>query len=248
MMNLWGYPLLVVWTLLGSILAFPGFVIWRLLLRWPLPKIMRHFVWIYGRGCIYLFRPFIHLKFSNWHRDMLPCPGILVINHCSFFDTYLLAMLPDYDAHVSLRSWPFKMLWYAFFMRLAGYFDWEHSPWDEILAGAKQVMDKGRYLMVFPEGHRSRSGKLRRFYSGAFKLAILLDVPIIPLCIAGTHTLLPPGRLWFKPARIHMQLLPPVYPNEGASESAHRDLCKRVRKQMNEAIEKMENNAAIANT
>lgn len=246
-MNLWGYSLLIVWTLLGSILAFPGFIIWRLLFQWPFSKIMRHFVWIYGRGSVYIFRPFISIKHNNWHREMLPCPGIVVINHCSFFDTYLLGMLPAYDGHICIKSWPFKMFWYTFFMRLAGYFDWERSDWEEILAGSKQVINNGRYLVVFPEGHRSKSGKLGRFHFGAFKLSILLNVPIIPLCIVGTHTLLPPGRLWFRPAGIQMRLLPPVYPNEGVTEGTHRNFCKQVRKQMDDVIEKMNNNVEIAN-
>jgi 1-acyl-sn-glycerol-3-phosphate acyltransferase len=150
-------------------------------------------------------------------------------------------MLPAFDAHICLRSWPFKMFWYSTFMRMAEYLDLEKLSWEQILATAEGVTRKGRFLIVFPEGHRSRTGKPGRFHSGAFKLAIQLKVPILPLCIWGTQTLLPPNRWWVKPARIEMQLLEPVFPDKYCGERAHLEMCRQVRAQMTEAIEQMEN-------
>ena len=247
LMNLWVYPLLIVWTLSSSLIAFPALLAWRLVTGWPIAKIMHLFVWIYGRVCILIFRPFIRLKCRNLQREYLPCPGIIIMNHYSFFDTYLFSMLPVFDAHICLRSWPFRMFWYSIFMRLAEYLDLEKLSWEEILASAEGVVRNGRYLIIFPEEHRSRTGKPGRFHSGAFKLAIQLKVPILPLCISGTQTLLPPSRWWVKPARIEMQLLEPVFPDQYCGEKAHRELCKQVRKQMIETIERMENKRTNAN-
>ena len=56
--------------------------------------------------------------------------------------------------------------------------------------------------MLRPEAHRSRNGKLGRFYSGAFKVAVETGVPVVPLCITGTDEMLPPGRWWLRPARV----------------------------------------------
>jgi len=239
--NLWVYPLLLVWTFIGSLIAFPALFVWRLATGWPIAKILHLFVWIYGRGCIMIFRPFIRLERKDLRREYLPCPGIVVMNHCSFFDTYMLCMLPEFDAHICLRSWPFKMFWYSLFMRMAEYLDMESSSWEEILTEAERVTRSGRYLVLFPEGHRSRTGKPGRFHSGAFKLAVRLKVPILPLCITGTQTLLPPKRWWIKPARIRMQLLKPVFPDPYHGETAHVEMRRHVRKQMIDAIEHMEN-------
>jgi len=238
LMNLWIYPLLVVWTVLGVVISFPAIGLWKLVKGWPVARIMHLGVWLYGRGCLLICRPFVRLELKDVCLERLP-PGILVLNHYSFFDTYLTSVLPAYDAHICLRSWPFRMPWYALFMRMAGYIDLESLPWDQILAKARDVAEKGRYLVVFPEGHRSRTGSAGRFHSGAFKLATQLQVPILPLCVYGTHTLLPPGRWWFKPATVKLRLLEPVCPGDYCGDSPHIEMRKDVRRLMMEAVEQM---------
>ncbi len=239
LMNLWVYPLLIVWTSIGSLIVFPASLILRFITGWPIAKIMRLFVWIYGRGCVLIFRPFIRLDCKDMRREYVPRPGIIIMNHNSFFDTYMLGMLPCFDAHICLRAWPFKMFWYSIFMRMAEYLDLESLSWEEILACAERVTRRGSYLIIFPEGHRSRTGKPGRFHSGAFKLAVQLKVPILPLCVVGTQTLLPPKRWWVKPARIKMQLLEPVLPDSYHGEMAHVEMRKHVRTQMIDTIEQM---------
>jgi len=134
------------------------------------------------------------------------------------------------------------MFWYSFFMRTAEYLDLESLSWEEILAGAERAILAGRYLVIFPEGHRSRTGKPGRFRSGAFKLAVQCKVPILPLCVIGTQTLLPPKRWWVKPARIKMQLLKPVFPDPYHGETAHIEMRKHVFRQMIDTIEQLESN------
>ena len=170
----------------------------------------------------------------------MPCPGIFVLNHFSFIDTYLLGYLPVFNIHVGLRAWPFRMLWYGFFMRLAGFVNLEDSSWDNIKVEAKNIFAHNRYLLIFPEGHRSRTGKIMRFYSGAFKLAVENNIPIIPMCISGTRDLLPPHRWWFEPAIVRIRILEPVIDlDEFQEESGHIELRKRIRKQMIDAIDDM---------
>ena len=241
LMNIWVYSLLIGWTVIASVIAFPALVLWRLLTQWSFAKIMRLLVWIYGRGCIFVFRPFTRFQCCHLSRERMPSPGIIVMNHLSFFDTYLLCLLPEFDINICLRSWPFRMVWYSFFMRIADYLDMESSSWEAIVIAAEKVKRKKHYMIIFPEGHRSRTGKPRRFYSGAFKLATQLNLPILPLCVTGMHALQPPGRWWLKPAQIKLKLLPPVYPDTYSGERAHVDMRKDVRRQMVDAIEQMGN-------
>ena len=82
--------------------------------------------------------------------------------------------------------------------------------------------------MIFPEGERSRDGHVGRFKPGAFRLAVSLGVPILPVTIDGGHDAWPPGRPLPRPGRItityHAPLTPRAVlpPREAAAELAER--------------------------
>ena len=53
-------------------------------------------------------------------------------------------------------------------------------------------------LLVFPEGTRSRDGRVGRLRSGAAVLAAEHDLAIVPIYVSGTRTVMPPGRRWMR--------------------------------------------------
>ena len=225
LMNLWAYPLMVLWTVV-SVLVFPFFLVaWKLVTRWELGKVMRHLIWLYGRGWIAIMSPFVRFRREGFRELRLEPPAVIVVNHLSFFDTYVTALIPFFDGTFAVRTWPFRALfWYRGFMHLAGYLDVERMGWEEILTRAREVFARRGYVLFFPEGHRSRDGKLHRFHSGAFKIAVETGVPVIPVLVSGTDVLLPPGRFWLQPARVTLRALPPVSPVGLPGDSGHREL------------------------
>ncbi len=74
------------------------------------------------------------------------------------------------------------------------------------------VLRRGKILLVFPEGSRSRDGRIKEFKKGVGIIAKELNVPIVPVAIRGTYEMLPPGRLFPRPARISVSFGKPVYP------------------------------------
>jgi 1-acyl-sn-glycerol-3-phosphate acyltransferase len=73
-------------------------------------------------------------------------------------------------------------------------------------------------VIFFPEGTRSRDGRLYRFSKGAFELAIREQVPVLPLVIDGTHGCLPKSSWVFKPdVHARLTILDPV-PTTGNEE------------------------------
>jgi 1-acyl-sn-glycerol-3-phosphate acyltransferase len=62
------------------------------------------------------------------------------------------------------------------------------------LAAAARLLAQGRDVIVYPEGSRSRDGHVGQFRRGAARLAILADVPVVPVGITGTRALLPATR------------------------------------------------------
>lgn len=237
-MNIWVPTLMVLETVVGIAISPLLLVIWLLVTDWPLGKIIRHFVWVYGRVWVWIVSPFIRLEVVGTASERLARPCVYVANHLSFFDIFLLSRMPVFDVVIYLRSWPFKLAWFVPFMRLGEYLDVERSPWEHIVGKTRQFFDEGRSILLFPQGHRSRDGQLGRFYSGAFKLALEFDVPIVPICIAGTDQMLPPGRRWMAPSRIRLECLEPVEPAAFQTELGHVKLRKHVKQLMGACLAK----------
>ncbi len=61
------------------------------------------------------------------------------------------------------------------------------------LKNAESILARGLSVVVFPEGSRSRSGKMHRFKRGAFFLASEFDLPVVPITIDGAYEVMPRG-------------------------------------------------------
>ena len=241
-MNLVMYPGIILMTVAGIVLFPVLFAVGKTFTGWQNDRVMRWLVWVYGRAWMTMMSPFVRFKRTGFTKGGVDMPCIIVINHLSFFDTYCMALLPVSDIAFGVRSWPFKKLfWYRPFMRLANYLDLEAMGWEGTLRECRRLFERKGAILVFPEGHRSKDGEIQRFYSGPFKLAIETGVPVLPLCITGTDTLLPPNRWWMMPATVSLSALPPVYPREfiDDEDTAHINMRKHVRNMIAEHVEKM---------
>jgi 1-acyl-sn-glycerol-3-phosphate acyltransferase len=132
-------------------------------------------------------------------------PQILVANHSGLHDILSLAAnLPiqfRWIAKKSLFGVPF-MGWH---MRRSGYIPIDRdNPRDmakSIMAAAKAIQD-GTNAIAFPEGTRSKTGDLGKFYSGAFTLALRTGVPMVPVSLDGSHRVIIPGEFQVNPGVI----------------------------------------------
>ncbi len=238
LMNAWMYPGLLLLTACSIAL----FVVLHPLCRLrglSRGQSVRLLIWVYGRAWMLLTRPFASFRREGFKHLVAQRPAILVCNHLSFFDIYCMGGLPCWDVVFTVRAWPFRMFWYAPFMRMAEYVDMETDGIDAGLARCRAQLAKGATVLFFPEGHRSRDGGLQRFHSGAFRLSRETGVPIVPLCLTGTDDLLPAGSLRMAPARIRMRALAPVRPERFPGESGHMTMRKEVRRRMAAELEAM---------
>jgi len=243
--NLIAYPLMVLWTLAGGPLFLGALLICKVFLRWETDRTVRFFVWLYGRGWVIFMFPFTRFRREGFDTLDFSRPVILVTNHLSFFDSYFMGGLPASSNLVFVvRAWPFRMLWYTLIMRLARYPDVESLDWEVTEALCMSILKKGGTPLFFPEGHRSRNGRLQRFYSGAFKLATKAGVPVVPLCITGTDRMLPPGRFWLCPTQVRMRALPAVDPAAFPGPLGHRKMRRHIHALMAATLESMNGNAS----
>ncbi len=78
------------------------------------------------------------------------------------------------------------------------------------LRAARGLLEGGVSVMIFPEGTRSTSGRLREFKKGGFMLALELGLPILPVSISGSRHVLPNRTLKLLPGRVRIQVHPPI--------------------------------------
>jgi len=80
----------------------------------------------------------------------------------------------------------------------------------ETIRQTKLKVREGTSIIVFPEGTRSANGEMGEFKKGAFKIAFDLNLPILPITLTGTDTILPNHSLNLFPGRANIKIHPPV--------------------------------------
>jgi 1-acyl-sn-glycerol-3-phosphate acyltransferase len=75
---------------------------------------------------------------------------------------------------------------------------------------AIEVLRNGRALVMFPEGGRTRTGKIMPFKLGAFRFALTHGVPVIPVSIKGAEDIWPVGRIFPRPGKLVITYHPPL--------------------------------------
>ena len=154
--------------------------------------------------------PFLAPVKVEYRNKGFPLPAIFVPNHNSAIDPYLFGSLLTDVCFVT--TWAFKIPVYSYFMRLANYID-ATEGWENVYQKGAAVLRSGASLIIWPEGHRSRDGRLGRFKNGAFALSVKTGYPLLPVCILGSGEFLPPGKRLITPSLVKMVLLDPIYPN-----------------------------------
>jgi 1-acyl-sn-glycerol-3-phosphate acyltransferase len=130
-------------------------------------------------------------------KEHLPRAGgyVLSANHLSNLDPWPLGipLLPHRELRFMAKAELFRSpLWPI--LRFAGAFKVERGQRDEhAIETAVRLAREGEVVVIFPEGTRRKKGLVKKFearpHSGAARVALLAQVPLIPAAIAGTNRL-----------------------------------------------------------
>ena len=165
---------------------------------------------------------------------------VYMSNHQSNFDIpVLLAYLPVQFRWLA-KAELFKIPLFGRAMRGAGYvkidrFDQE-SAFESINEAARK-MKNGVSVMIFPEGTRSRDGNIRSFKKGGFVMAVDAGVPIVPVILLGTWTLMAKSSLKINTGDVSLNIKTPIATADYTRDNKD-DLIKSVRDVICEGFEK----------
>jgi 1-acyl-sn-glycerol-3-phosphate acyltransferase len=142
-------------------------------------------------------------------------PVIVVANHLSYMDNFLLAYVFDrhygeklyVPTNVKAFSWFFKSFWHL----SSGAVPIDPKKPEEAYGTLQQLLSDGKSILLFPEGTRSDGTQLLPFKFGAFNLARNTGTSIVPCALIDTHKVLPKNRLRFvKGQRASVAILPVI--------------------------------------
>jgi 1-acyl-sn-glycerol-3-phosphate acyltransferase len=133
-----------------------------------------------------------------------------ISNHVNFFDPFVLyCAIPQFTRGWELES-HFKIPIYGLLMKRFGNVPVPDvrrpSDLKRLWRLTKDAIDGGMSLIVFPEGKRTRDGRVDEFELGAFRLAQQLNIPIVPVSIVGSFQHHATGKWMFWPAEITVHL------------------------------------------
>lgn len=188
----------------------------------------------YTRGFLHVVRlliPGLRLRIPERHLLRGLRGNVVVCNHLSFLDPLLmLAYLPRLITIV--RPDFFRVPIFGWLLRGSGFLGpdlfAEGRPW---INRVDRHLKGGGNLLIFPEGTRSRDGRLAPFKKGAFFLAKHLAAPILVVRLDGTDKVFAPGRLTFDVSRSRQidVLQIALIPIDEAAASTTQELTDRVR-------------------
>lgn len=143
-------------------------------------------------------------------------PAVLVGNHQGMFDILVLIRhLPRPPVFVAKQEL-FRIPVFGPGMRALGHIPVDRKNSEKAIAsiqtGTRQLMKHQQQVIFFPEGTRTRDGKMKPFKKGAFVFALESGLPIVPFCVRGSYEALPPGVKVVRPGLIEVAFLPAIDP------------------------------------
>jgi len=149
-------------------------------------------------------------------REHVPAHGaaVLAANHQSFCDSFFLPLVLRRRVTYVAKAEYFDNWRMAWFFRAAGQIPMQRGGGDasqRALDTAMEVLGAGHLLGIYPEGTRAPDLRLHKGHTGAARLSLGCDVPIIPVGIVGTRAVQPPGSNLMRPFHaVTIRFGPPV--------------------------------------
>jgi 1-acyl-sn-glycerol-3-phosphate acyltransferase len=166
---------------------------------------------IWGRAILFVSRIRVTVKGLE---NINPSQSyVYMANHQSNFDIpVLLAHLPVQFRWLA-KAELFRIPIFGRAMRGAGYIEIDRFNQKSAFESLNQAAGKlknGVSIMMFPEGTRSRDGKIRPFKKGGFVMAIGSGEPIVPVVIKGTWPIMAKSSLKINSGDVTLQIERPI--------------------------------------
>lgn len=195
--------------------------------------------------------PIVKAIFRPWivGRRNVPSEGaaILASNHLSFVDSVFLPLMidrpvsflakSDYFTGKGLKGWATRM-----FFKATGQLPIDRSGGkasEASLNTGLQVLGRGDLLGIYPEGTRSPDGKLYRGRTGIARMALEAHVPVVPVVMVDTDTMMPIGTRIPRVARVGIVIGEPLDFSRFAGMESDRYILRSITDEIMVALQRI---------
>ena len=162
----------------------------------------------------------------------LPAPDrscVFVANHSSIYDIPILFTAVPRQLRIMAKAALGYVPFIGWHLTRSGHvLVNRRNPGAGIFKRMQRMARSGASLIVFPEGSRTMDGAVKKFKAGIFLLAIENGLPVVPISVSGSRTVMPKGRLAVMPATVMVTVHEPIS-TEGLGRDDARALAERVR-------------------
>jgi len=192
-------------------------------------RFFKSFFWV-----VQIITPRLHIHIDD---DVYSIrSSVVVCNHISYLDPILLISLFDQQKTIVKKTF-LKVPIFGWLLKTSGYLFTSPDEtfttfWSEGVENLNNYLLSGRNIFIFPEGTRSRDGKIGRLNKGAFTLAKRCRAPIQVLMIKNTNTLFAPGKWLFNtcvPNTIEVKRIMSIQPDYASDTFSIHTLVEQVR-------------------
>lgn len=171
---------------------------------------------------------FTFFRYRVTGRENLPKQGgyIIAANHLSLWDPPLVATPIPAHLHYMAKQELFQIPVFSTIIRGLGAFPVRRATADRLaIRTAINLLKAGEIVGIFPEGTRSKTGKLQKPEAGLELIASKAGVPVIPVAIIGTNLLFRNGNVF---PRFEVHFGKAIYPSDKNQGHEHNNLTSQV--------------------
>lgn len=170
---------------------------------------------------------FVQKETINVSNETFARPAIIVANHQSFIDILVLLSLSSKIVMIT-NHWVWNSPFFGAIIRFADFYNVEEG-YELYVERMREKIKEGYSIAVFPEGTRTYNGEMKRFHKGAFYLAEVLQLDIIPVILYGTGKIIAKAQPFnIRKGILLTKILPRISQNDISFGITYQERTKRI--------------------
>jgi len=154
---------------------------------------------------------------------------VFAANHQSLYDIPIVFASLPFQVRIIAKASLGKIPFLGWHLLRAGHVLVDRSnPGAGVVKRMSRLVSQGHSLIVFPEGTRSADGTVGRFKGGSFVIALQSKMPVVPITISGSRSVMTKGQLTVRPGDVSLTVHEPIE-TAFIPRDAVRDFADRVR-------------------